>query len=297
MKSEARVRLEADGRAVAELDMTDIGTGTYTILTQIVADVLGLELDVVTVKLGDSAYPETPGSGGSFGAASSGGALLHASRALRDKLIEVARQHAGSPLRGVAGEAELRGGRLHVGAASADLADLAALAGGALTAEGGVAPGEEQERLAQYAYGAHFVELSVDGVSGEVRLDRVLGAFSFGRVLNPITARSQLIGGMTAGIGGALTEALLLDARHGAFVNRDLGAYHLAVQRDIPPLEVLMLGTPDRQCGPLESKGVGELGICGIGGAIANAVYHATGVRIRDFPITPDKVLAGLPEL
>ncbi|ACY16896.1 xanthine dehydrogenase family protein molybdopterin-binding subunit [Haliangium ochraceum] len=297
MEAEARVRLTRDGHAVAELDMTDLGTGSYTILSQIVADTLGLALDAVTVHLGDSSLPATAGSGGSFGAASAGGALLNACRALREQLAELARTHQGSALRGRSGEACLSEGRLHLGDASSALAELVALAGEELSAEGSVAPGDDQEKYAQYSYGAHFVELSVDGASGEVRLERALGAFSFGRVLNPITARSQLIGGMTFGIGGALTEALMLDPRYGIHVNRDFAEYHLAVQRDVPPLEVLMLGEPDPKCGPLQSKGVGELGLCGIGGAIANAVFHATGVRVRDFPITPDKVLAGLPPL
>ena len=297
MSGEARVRLGSDGIATAELDMTDIGTGSYTILAQVVADTLGLPLDRVRVRLGDSRFPETAGSGGSFGAATAGGALLHACESLREKLVALATEHGDSPLRGVTTEAaRLEGGCLHLGERSLPLETIAGFVGGELSAEGSIEPGAAQEELAQYSYGAHFITLRVDGVSGEVRLERALGAFSFGRVLNPTTARSQLIGGMTYGIGGALTEALVIDPRSGAFPNRDFAEYHLAVQRDVPSLEVLMLGEPDERCGALGSKGVGELGLCGIGGAIANAVFHATGVRVRDFPITPDRVLAGLPD-
>ena len=295
MEASARVRLHADGTATAEMDMTDIGTGSYTILTQIVADRLTLPMDRVTTELGDSRYPQTAGSGGSFGAASAGGALKNACDALRERLVALASEHGDSPLRGSPTEdARFEDGRLHLGDGSMSLGEIAGLVGGELSAEGSIAPGENQEKYAQYAYGAHYVQLRVDGVSGEVRLERALGAFSFGRVLNPTTARSQLIGGMTYGIGGALTEALEIDARSGAFPNRDFAEYHLAVQRDIPPLEVLMLGEPDEKCGALGSKGIGELGLCGIGGAIASGVYHATGVRVRDFPITPDQVLSGL---
>ena len=298
MEASARIRLEADGTAVAELDMTDIGTGSYTILRQIAAEELGLAMSEVTVELADSRWPQTAGSGGSFGAASAGGALKNACAAFKESLAKIVSVHGDSPLRGASVQnARLEAGRLHLDDQSIALGEAVGLTGGSLQAEGSIAPGEDQEKLAQYSYGAHFVELGVDDASGEVRLRRALGAFSFGRVLNPVTARSQLIGGMTYGIGGALTEGLHVDPRYGAFMNRDFAEYHLAVQRDVPPLEVLMLGEPDEKCGALGSKGIGELGLCGIGGAISSAVFHATGVRVRDFPITPDKVLAGMGPL
>lgn len=294
MEAEAKVRLQADGKAIAELDMTDIGTGSYTILTQIVADTLGLEAEKVEVRLGDSRLPATAGSGGSFGAASAGGAVLEASRAVARALAERAVSLPDAPCSGrEPEEADFRGGRVWFGESSLPLRELFE-DGEPLEREGKVAPGEDQEKFAQYSYGAHFVELGVDAASGEVRLQRALGAFSFGRVLNPLTARSQLIGGITFGIGGALTEDLTMGA-DGAFVGRDLAEYHLPVQRDVPDLEVLMLGELDPKCGPLGSKGIGELGVCGIGGAIASAVFHATGIRVRDFPLTPDKLIPYLP--
>ena len=294
MQASARVVLGRGGKARAELDMTDIGTGSYTILSQIVADELGLELSDVTAKLGDSALPKTAGSGGSFGAASSGGALLEACHSLRTSLVARATSHPDSPLRGKSdGPVQLADGRLHIGNDSMELTRLLAL-GGELSAEGQVAPGADQKKFAQYSYGAHFVELGVDDASGEIRLRRLVGAFSFGRVLNPLTARSQLMGGMVFGIGQALTEHLELDPRHGMFPNRDFAGYHLPVQRDVPDLDILMLGEPDEKCGPLGSKGIGELALCGLAGAISSAVHHATGVRLRDFPLTPDRVLAAL---
>ncbi|MEZ6185393.1 MAG: xanthine dehydrogenase family protein molybdopterin-binding subunit [Planctomycetota bacterium] len=256
-ESRARVSLDEEGQAAVELDMTDIGTGTYTLLTQIAADALGLPLERVQVRLADSDLPRSSGSGGSFGAASAGGAVHRACQQLRRQLE----------------------------------------AGGPRSAEGHLEPGEDQEEYAQYMYGAHFVEVAVNAITGEPRLRRAVGAFSFGRVLNPLTARSQLIGAMTFGIGGALLEELLLDPRTGAYVNRDLAEYHVPVNRDVPRLDVLLLEEPDPRCGPLASKGVGELGICGIGAAIANGIHDATGVRVREFPLTLDKILPGLPPL
>ncbi len=288
----ARVRLDRDGRATVELDMTDIGTGTYTILTQVVSERLGIPAAQVEVRLGDSAFPKTSGSGGSFGSSAAGSAVWLACGKLADRLLERARSHSDSPLRNAPDRRpEFADGSLRIGGRSAVLADLVALDGSSLEAE---AEHDPDSGPPQYSYGAHFVELTVDDSSGEIRLRRAVGAFSFGRVLNPVTARSQLLGGMIYGIGGALTEHLALDPRHGAFMNRDFAGYHLATQRDVPDLDVLMLGEPIPEAAELGSKGIGELGLCGIGGAIANAVHHATGVRLREFPLTPDRVLAAL---
>lgn len=297
----ARVRLGGNGQVVCQLDMTDLGTGSYTILTQIAAETLGVEPAQVSVELGDSDLPQTAGSGGSFGAGSSGSALYNACLALKRELVRTATEHPQSPMLGcgvdtvVCLRGRLAGTRPDGGARETSFAELATLAGpDGLTAEGSIEPGREHEDFGQYSYGAQFVELGVDADSGEIRLRRALGVFSAGRILNAKTARSQLIGGMIFGIGGALFEEAMMDCRSGAFVNRDLAEYHLAVNRDVPEIEAVMLQHPDEKSNPLGSKGIGELGICGIGGAIANAVHNASGVRVRDFPITLDKVLLGL---
>jgi xanthine dehydrogenase YagR molybdenum-binding subunit len=252
----ARARMESDGRLTVELAMTDIGTGTYTILTQIAAETMELPVDRVTVRLGDTRYPPTAGSGGSFGSATSGAAVLAACRKLR----------AGLPF-------------------------------GIQEAEGSVTPADLDEAYAHAGFGAHFVEVGVDRDTGEVRVRRMLGVFAVGRILNAKTARSQMIGGMTWGIGSALIEENHVDARYGSFINQDLASYHVAVNADVGSLDVMFLDEADPHGSPLHSKGIGELGICGAGAAVINAIHNATGARIRDIPATPDKLLSALEAL
>jgi xanthine dehydrogenase YagR molybdenum-binding subunit len=252
----ARARLESDGRLTVELAMTDIGTGTYTILTQIAAETMDLPVDRVTVRLGDTRFPPTSGSGGSFGAATSGGAVLAACRKLK-----------------------------------------AGLASGTREAEGSVTLAALDNTYAHAGFGAHFVEVAVDRDTGEVRVRRMLGVFAAGRILNAKTARSQMIGGMTWGIGSALIEENHVDPRYGSFVNQDLASYHVAVNADVGAMEVLFLDEADPHGSPLGSKGIGELGICGAGAAVINAIHNATGARIRNIPATPDKLLAALETL
>lgn len=256
-EASAKVRMGANGNVTASLDMTDIGTGTYTILAQIVADTLDIDMSRVTVELGDSDYPRTAGSGGSFGAASSGSALYDACATLKQQLDDI----GGLP--GPDG----------------------------LEVKGSIQPGEDHDNYAQYSYGAQFAEVEVDMDSCEPRLRRMLGVFSAGRILNRKTARSQLLGGMVFGVGSALMEEIQLDPRYGAFMNRDLAEYHLPVHGDVPDFEVHFREVPDMKSNPLGTKGIGELGICGAGAAIANAIFNATGVRIRDFPVTLDKLV------
>jgi xanthine dehydrogenase YagR molybdenum-binding subunit len=152
------------------------------------------------------------------------------------------------------------------------------------------------KRYSQHSYGAQFAEVGVDRDTGEVRLRRMLGVFTAGRILNAKTARSQAIGGMIFGVGAALHEDLVMDERTGAFVNNSLAEYHVPVHADIPAIDAVFLPELDPDSNPLKSKGVGELGICGAGAAVANAVYNATGVRIREYPLTLDKVLAGMEQ-
>ncbi|BES70093.1 xanthine dehydrogenase family protein molybdopterin-binding subunit [Marinobacter nanhaiticus D15-8W] len=295
MPSKTRIRLDSDGTLTAWADMTDIGTGTYTILTQIAAEGLGLAAENVRIELGDSTYPDSSGSGGSFGAGSSGSALHDACLNMRKKLLDVAREQ-GLVKDAPEEDARFEDGNLHWGDQTLALTDLVRQSGSdALEMDGEVEPGDDQENYSQQAYGAQFAEVHVDRDTGEVRVKRLLGVFSAGRILNHKTARSQILGGMVWGISYALLEELMLDERYGAFMNRDLAEYHLPVNRDVPALEVHFREEPDPRSNPLGSKGIGELSICGAGAAVANAVYNATGVRVRDFPITLDKVLEALP--
>lgn len=296
----ARVAIDRDGRVTARLDMTDIGTGTYTILTQIAAESLGLPISSVKVELGDSRFPRTAGSGGSWGAASAGSALYNACNVLKKQILEAAQSNEASPLRGAnATEASFADGEVRVGQRSASLTDLIrGISPDGLEAEGSVAAGattQSYKTYSQHSYGAHFAEVAVDCDTGEIRMRRMLAVIGAGRILNAKTARSQIIGGMTWGIGAALMEQTVLDPRYGHFVNHDLAEYHVPVNGDVPDMEVAFLEEDDDKANPLGAKGLGELGVCGAGAAVANAVYNAAGVRVREFPITLDKVLPALP--
>lgn len=284
--SKCRLILEPDGAVTAELAMTDIGTGTYTILTQICADMMGLPLEKVTVRMGDTDYPAAAGSGGSFGANSAGSAVYAACEAMRQVLA----QRAGVNLP----QALLENGALVAGDSAWSLEALAK--GSAIEVVGDFKPGDLAKKYSQQSYGAHFCEVGVNAHTGEIRVRRFLSVHTAGRILNEKTARSQCLGGTTMGIGAALTEEVVLDPRFGGYVNHDLAEYHVPVHADIPQLEVIFLPELDDKASPLKAKGLGELGICGVGAAVANAVYNACGVRIRDYPLTLDKVLRGLDE-
>ncbi|MFE4722562.1 molybdopterin cofactor-binding domain-containing protein, partial [Streptomyces sp. NPDC056728] len=295
-----RVRLEADGTAVVQTDMTDLGTGTYTVLTQVAAEGLGLPPDRVRIELGRSEFPTSWGSGGSWGAASSCNAVHGACMTLREQLLAAARGDTRSPLHGLDPEdAVFSDGNVVVGRASEALSEIVARNHPeGFEAEGGTRFMGDDPNYTDYSintYGAHFAEVGVDADTAEIRLRRMLGVFSVGRVLNAKTARSQLIGGMIWGAGAALEEEAVVDLRTGAFVNRDFAQYLVPVHADIPDVEAVILDGYDDKANVLGAKGVGELGICGAGASIANAVFNATGVRVRDFPITIEKVLPGLP--
>jgi xanthine dehydrogenase YagR molybdenum-binding subunit len=282
--SKANVRLDPNGVATVRMAMTDIGTGTYTILTQIAAEMLGLPPDRIRVELGDTNFPQASGSGGSFGAASSGSALFDACTTLREKLAHAAGMNPAT--------AHFANGRIKADGQSKSLVDLV---GAGVEADGSIVPGRTLKDFSQQSYGAHFAEVGVDVDTGEIRLRRMLGVFTAGRILNEKTARSQAIGGMIFGIGAALQEEMTLDPRFGNFVNHDLAEYHVAVHADVPDVDAIFLPELDSASNPLKIKGVGELGICGAGAALANAVYNACGARIRNYPITLDKVLSALP--
>lgn len=270
------VRLEPDGSVVVRSDMTDIGTGTYTILTQVASETFGIPLDRVRVELGDSRHPVSGGSGASWGATNSCTALARACEALRDKVLASVT------------EAER----------SSSLTELASKFAAGVEANGSIANMNEEPTFAGYSlasYGAHFAEVRVDADTGEIRLRRMLGVFDAGRVFNGKTARSQLIGGMVWGISAALLEDAVVDTRVGVFVNRDYAQYLIPVNADIPDVDAILLDGFDARSATLGAKGIGELGICGAGAAVANAVYNATGIRVREYPITIEKLLPYLP--
>lgn len=259
--SGARVRATPDGRFAVHVNATDIGTGARTVMAQIAAGALGVELGRLDLQIGDSALPKASVAGGSSGTASWGWAVTKACRQLRSQLLD------GVPAEGV-----------EVTVDTAD--DL-----------------EAQDSRSRHAFGAHFVEARVDLSSGEVRVPRMLGVFAAGRILNPRTARSQLIGGMSMGLSMALHEHGQLDVPYGDYANHDFAGYHIATSADVQDLEVEWLDEHDDDLNPMGSKGIGEIGIVGSAAAVLNAVWHATGVRVRDLPATPDRLLAGLPAL
>lgn len=284
MKSAARVRLNAEGVIVVETDMTDIGTGSYTILAQTAAETLGVSIDRVIVRLGDSDFPAAAGSGGQWGANNATSGVYAACMTLREKVIE----RLGYPADAVFADGRVRSGRR-----SATLASAAA--DRAIVAEDFIEYGDLDKQYQQSTFAGHFVEVAVDGFTGETRIRRMLAVCAAGRILNPKTARSQVIGAMTMGAGAALMEELAVDKRRGFFVNHDLAGYEVPVHADIPHQEVIFLDEVDDKSSPMKAKGVGELGLCGVAAAIANAVYNATGVRVRDYPITLEKHLDRLP--
>lgn len=296
MPSRAGLSLNVEGVATVRQAMTDIGTGTYTILAQIAAEALGLPVEAIRVEIGDSEFPPAPGSGGSFGAASAGSALLDAAMNMRRELAQMAAADPASPLFGQSPQqAVFVDGRIMIGNQSEPLTELLRRrAPGGIEAAGEIKPPESYNDYSQYAHGAHFAEVAVSRLTGEVRLRRMLGVFAAGRILNDKTARSQAIGGMIWGVGGALTEENAADPRFGSFIAQDLAGYHVPAHADIVDLDALFIAEADDHGNPMKIKGVGELGICGAGAAIPNAIYNACGVRLRDYPMTPDKVLAGL---
>ena len=290
MKSGARARLDATGQVTVETDMTDIGTGSYTIIAQTAAEVMGLPLNKVLVRLGDSDFPVSCGSGGQWGGNSSTSGVYAACMKLRET---IATRAGFTPL-----EAIFEDGMVRVADRAVPLAQVAQAAGDkGLVAEDFMEYGDLGNKYQQSTFGAHFVEVGVDAATGEIRVRRMLAVCAAGRILNPKAARSQVIGAMTMGVGAALMEELAVDKRHGFFVNHDLAGYEVPVHADIPHQDVIFLDETDPVSSPMKAKGVGELGICGIAAAVANAVYNATGVRVRDYPITLDKLLERLPSV
>jgi xanthine dehydrogenase YagR molybdenum-binding subunit len=284
--SGARVRLDGAGTVTVETDMTDIGTGSYTIIAQTAAEMMGVPLDKVVVRLGDSAFPVSAGSGGQFGANSSTAGVYAACVKLREAVA----QRLGIN----SADAVFADGQVRAGNRAVPLGEAASQ--GELLAEDTITFEGLSKTYQQSTFGAHFVEVGVDAATAEVRVRRMLAVCAAGRILNPKSARSQVIGGMTMGTGAALMEELAVDRKRGFFANHDLAGYEVPVHADIPHQEVIFLDEVDPISSPMKAKGVGELGICGVGAAVANAVYNATGIRVRDYPITLDKLLDRMPD-
>ncbi len=364
--SEARATLQIDSsktlgvKAIIETDMTDIGTGSYTVFSQIAADLLGLPVDHIEMKLGDSDLPAASGSGGSWGAASAGSSVYLACQQLReiiagkvglyadniqfdhgqikqvgehdpsmtevalDAALEMGKEKAAELVGKVSGLADKVSGLTEKATGLADkiaektglpiskakteaydfsnsqsyaLADIIAKYDDQkVSAKGQIKPGKNGKKYRQSSYGANFAEVAVHKVTGEIRLKRMTGAFAAGRILNEKTATSQCYGGMVFGIGSALMEQVIHDKRDGRLCNHDLAEYHVPVNADVPQLEVILVEEDDPYTNPMHIKGIGETAIAGAAAAIANAVYNAVGIRVRDFPITMDKLLPELPE-
>ena len=254
----ALVQVDRAGNYQVRIDASDIGTGAWTALTQIAADALEVPPERVQLEIGDSSLPRAFVAGGSSGTASWGWAIFNAASALRTRLHEE-----------------------YGGTVPAD----------GLEASGAFETNPEAQQFSMHAFGAQFAEVRVNADTGEVRVPRLLGVFATGRIINPKTARSQLLGAMTMGLSMALHEVSVLDPRFGDYVNHDFAEYHIATNADVGTIDVTWIDEDDLYVNPMGSKGIGELGIVGTAAAIANAVYHATGIRIRDLPITLDKLL------
>jgi xanthine dehydrogenase YagR molybdenum-binding subunit len=296
-KASARVVFEADGGVVVQAATQDIGTGTYTVMAQLAADALRMPIHRVRFELGDSRFPPAPVSGGSQTAASVGPAVLAAVDAARQKLFAMALADNRSPFAGAAGaDLALADGFIQMrDAPYRRLSVPGLLARNKLDrfeAVGTAAPGDEKQHYSMHSFGAQFVEVRIDPDLREIRVSRCVGAFAPGRILNAKTARSQAIGGIVFGIGMALLEETAIDPNVGRVTNPNVAEYLMPVNADIPEIQTIFIAEEDRLVNPIGVKGLGELPIVGVAAAIANAVWHATGKRVRDLPIRLDKLLA-----
>ncbi|MDP9772340.1 UNVERIFIED_ORG: xanthine dehydrogenase YagR molybdenum-binding subunit [Rhizobium sp. SORGH_AS 755] len=292
----ARIKLTADGHVTVSTAVHDMGMGTATAQVQHLAARLGLPLEHVTFEYGDSRLPRGVIAGGSTQTASIGGAIIAATEVFMEELIKLAGND--SPLAGLSlSEVEARdGGLSHVSDSSRfeSYQSILQRAGREeLVCEAEAPAPAEMEAFSMHSYGAQFCEVRVSALTGETRVSRFLGSFDAGQILNPKMATSQFKGGIIMGIGLALTEETYFDERTGRIVNASLADYHVPVQMDVPPIEILYTNKPDPQA-PMGARGIGEIGITGVGAAVANAVYNATGIRVRDLPVTLDKLMAGL---
>lgn len=292
MKASAKARIDAQGKLIVSSATTDIGTGTYTVMTQIAADAAGVMPRDVTFVLGDSSLPMAPLQGGSFTVSSVGSAVRQTCLVLRAKVLQAAREAHPELAQVPAEEIGFGDGYLHMGDQRFAIADIVAhCPDGALEVLIDAEPNKQREGYATATHSAVFVEVEVDEDLGSIKVRRVVSAIAAGRVINPKTARSQILGGVVWGLGMALYEETQTDHSLGRFLNHSLAEYHIPVNADVGEIEVIFVEENDEIVNDLGSKGVGEIGIVGVAAAVANAIYHATGKRVRQFPITLDKVL------
>jgi xanthine dehydrogenase YagR molybdenum-binding subunit len=289
-------RMLPDGRVLVRAGSQEIGCGTYTSMTQVAADALGLPVASVRFELGQTDMPENPASTGSVTMASTGTAVHEAATLLRGRLVGMAVADPASPLHGAAeSDVVVVDGRMALasnGAAGEPYAALLARHGGTtVEATSSSRPGAETQQYAMHSFGAVFTEVRVDPDLGTISVPRIVTAHGVGRIVNPKTARSQIIGGVVWGVGMALLEETLIDPRSGRYLNADLAEYHVPVNADIGVIDTLFADEYDPHVSAIGAKGVGEIGITGVAASIANAVYHATGKRVRDLPITLDELL------
>lgn len=294
-EASARVLLKADGSLTVQSAVTDIGPGTGTALTMIAHNVLGVPLNQIKVEYGDTSLPKAPTQGGSAIVSAVGSAVFDACTTIKKQLVELAIK-SGGPLAGrQADELTMADGGLSVEkeprkkVAVSDLMrtnDLTVIDKSA-DSKGG----PELGKYSMYSFSVHFVQVRVNPMTGVVRVSKAVSVADSGRIISPKTAASQMIGGVAGGIGMALTEEAVIDHRFGRFVNNNLADYHVAVHADVPAIETIMIDKPDPIINPMGAKGMGEIALIGFAGAVANAVFNATGQRVRDLPITPDKLL------
>jgi xanthine dehydrogenase YagR molybdenum-binding subunit len=293
LQASARAVLTANGSVEIASATADMGPGTYTMMSQIAAEMLGVPLEHVTAKLGDSALPDAPVEGGSFTTSSVGCAIAAACRAVKAELLRLSQHVPDSPLRGAGvDEVPFDDGRIrHRDGREALLADaMRAAKVDRIEKEASAGP-NESSKFAHCTHSAVFAEVKIDEQLGVIRVTRAVSAVAAGRILNPKVAGSQILGAVVGGLGMALHEETTTDHRFGRFMNHNFAEYHVPANADVPFIDVIFVDEKDDEINPLGVKGVGEIGIVGTAAAIANAVYHATGKRVRDLPITIDKLM------